>query len=41
MDVSHHQVVHEDLSSGYTDIYGLFIRGWEMVVWVQDLVRVK
>jgi len=28
MDVGHRQVVHEDLSSGYTDICVLFIGGW-------------
>ena len=27
MDVGHRQVVHEDLSSGYTDVGGLFIGG--------------
>jgi len=42
MEVGHRQVVHEDLSSGYTYVCGLFIgEGWEVVVWVRDLILVK
>ena len=41
IDVGHHQVVHENSSSSYTNNMWVVFRGREGVVQVRDLVFVK